>query len=180
MEEINTSLRCGWLIAILTFPGIIVHEWAHKFFCNRANVPVYKTCYFRLGNPAGYVIHGPVNSYVKAFLISTAPFIVNTSIAFLIFLMAVNASPSTAITTYLLYWLGISIAMHSFPSSGDADNLWSYSKKAWRRNPLALFGLPVAGLVKLATVLSTMWFDLLYAIALLLLAAFLFKGDTLF
>ena len=180
MKEINTSLRCGWLIAVLTFPGIIVHEWAHKFFCNRANVPVYKTCYFRLGNPAGYVIHGRVNSYVKAFLISTAPFIVNTSIAFLIFLVAVNAPFSTGITTYLLYWLGISIAMHSFPSSGDADNLWSYSKKAWRRNPLALFGLPVAGLVKLATVLSAIWFNLLYAIALLLLAAFLFKGDTLF
>ena len=180
MKEINTSLRFGWLIAILTFPGIIVHEWAHKFFCNRANVPVYKTCYFRLGNPAGYVIHGPANSYIKALLITTAPFVVNTSIAFLIFLMATNAPFSPGITTYLLYWLGISVAMHSFPSSGDADNLWSYSKKAWRRNPLALFGFPVVGLMKLGTVLSTIWFDLLYAIALLLLAAFLFKGDTLF
>ncbi len=180
MKDIKTSLRFGWLIAILTFPGIIVHEWAHKFFCNRANVPVYKTCYFRLGNPAGYVIHGPVNSYVKAFLISTAPFIVNTSIAFLIFLVATNASPSLGTITYLLYWLGISVAMHAFPSSGDADNLWSYSKKAWRRNPLALFGFPVVGLMKLGTVLSTIWFTLLYAIALLLLAAFLLNGDSLF
>ena len=179
MKEINTSLHSGWPIAILTFPGIIVHELAHKFFCNRANVPVYKTCYFRLGNPAGYVIHGPVNSYVKAFLINIAPFIVNTCVAFLIFLVAVNAS-SLGITTYLLYWLGISIAMHSFPSSGDADNLWSYSKKAWRRNPLALLGFPVVGLIKLATILSAIWFDLLYAIALLLLVAFLLQGDSLF
>jgi len=44
-----------WLIALVTFPGIILHEWAHKFFCDRTGVPVYKTCYFRLGNPAGYV-----------------------------------------------------------------------------------------------------------------------------
>jgi hypothetical protein len=180
VKEINTSLHSRWLIAILTFPGIIIHEWAHKFFCNRANVQVYKTCYFRLGNPAGYVIHGPVNSYVKAFLINIAPFIVNTSIAFFVFLVVVNASGSLGIASYLLYWLGISIAMHSFPSSGDANNLWSYSKNAWRSNPLALFGFPVVGLVKVAAILSVIWFDLLYAIALLLLAAFLFKGDSLF
>ena len=180
MKETNTSLHSGWLVAILTFPGIIVHEWAHKFFCNRANVPVYKTCYFRLGNPAGYVVHGPVNSYVKVFLINIAPFIVNTSIAFLIFLAAINCSPSLGIASYLLYWLGISIAMHSFPSSGDADNLWSYSKKAWRSNPLALFGFPVVGLIKLAAILSAIWFNLLYAIALLILAAFLLKGGNLF
>jgi len=178
VKEIKTSLRSGWLIAILTFPGIIVHEWAHKFFCDRANVPVYKTCYFRLGNPAGFVIHGSVDSYGKAFLIDIAPFVINTSIAFLIFLVAVNASPGIA--AYLLYWLGISIAMHSFPSSGDADNLWGYSKIAWKSNPLALSGFPIVGLIKLAKMLSAIWFDLLYAIALLLLAAFLFKGSNLF
>jgi len=178
MKELNPSLHSGWLIAILTFPGIITHEWAHRFFCVRANVPVYKTCYFRLGNPAGYVIHGPVDSYWKAFLIDIAPFIINTSIAFLIFLFAMSISPG--VITYLLYWLGISIAMHSFPSSGDADNLWRYSKTACKNNPLALFGFPVAGLIKLAALLSVIWFDLLYAVALLLLAAFLLRGDNLF
>ena len=178
MKEIKTNLHSGWLIAILTFPGIIVHEWAHKFFCDRANVPIYKTCYFRLGNPAGYVIHGPVDSYGKAFLIDIAPFIINTLIAFLIFSVAVNVP--LGIPTYLLYWLGISIAMHSFPSSRDADNLWSYSKTAWKANPLVLLGFPVVGLIKLAGILNRIWFDLLYAIALLLLVAFLFKGSDLF
>ena len=178
MKENKTSLHSGWLIAILTFPGIIAHEWAHKFCCDRVNVPVYKTCYFRIGNPAGYVIHGPVDSYGKAFLIDISPFIINTLFAFLIFTVAVNAS--NGMITYLLYWLGISIAMHSFPSSVDADNLWSYSKTVWRANPLALFGFPVVGLIKLAEILSKVWFDLLYAIALLLLVAFLFKGDNLF
>jgi len=178
MKEINTSFYSGWLIAILTFPGIIVHEWAHKFFCDRANVPVYKTCYFRLGNPAGYVIHGSVDSYRKTLIISIAPFIINTSTALLIFLIAIDASPG--IITYLLYWLGISVAMHSFPSSGDADSLWSHTKTAWRSNPLALFGFPVVGLMKLAAMLSALWFDLLYAVGLLVLIAFLSKGDALF
>lgn len=178
MKETNRSLHSGWLIAILTFPGIIVHEWAHKFFCNRARVPVYKTCYFRLGNPAGYVIHGPVNGYLKAFLIDVAPFIMNTSIAFVIFLVAANTS--LGITTYVLYWLGISVAMHSFPSSADAHNLWQHTTTACRRNPLVLLGFPVVGLIKLASMLSAIWFDLLYAIALLVLVAFLLKGNTLF
>ena len=178
MKEIKTSIPIGWPIAILTFPGIIIHDWAHKFICNRSNVPVYKTCYFRLGNPAGYVIHGSVRSYTKAFLISIAPFIINSAIAFLIFLVAVNTAAKT--TTYVLYWLGISIAMHSFPSSEDADNLWNYSKKALIRNPLALLGFPVVSLIKLVKMLRVIWFDLFYAIALLLTAAFLFKGNHLF
>ena len=166
----------GWLIAIITFPGIILHEWAHKFFCDRTGVPVYKTCYFRLGNPAGYVIHGQVDNYGKAFLISTAPFLVNTIIAAIFFVIAVILP--LGLISYILYWLGISIAMHSFPSSEDADNLWHYSKRALRRNPLALFGFPVVGLIKLAGILSAIWFDLLYAVALLILAALLAKGDT--
>jgi hypothetical protein len=165
-----------WLIALVTFPGIILHEWAHKFFCDRTRVPVYKTCYFRLGNPAGYVIHGPIYSYGKAFLITTAPFLVNTVIALILFFIAVII-PSVLITC-LLCWLGISIAMHSFPSSEDADSLWHYSKKAWWRNPLAIFGFPVVGLIKLAGKLSAIWFDLLYSVALLILVALLAKGDT--
>lgn len=156
----------GKLIAILTFPGVIVHEAGHRLFCSLAGVRVYKTCYFRLGNPAGYVIHGPVHNYGAGFLICVAPFIVNTTVALLIFSIAVNVS-STAVALPL-YWLGISIGMHAFPSSGDADNLWRYSKAAWRHNPLAILGFPAVILIKIAAVLSIIWFDLFYAIALLL------------
>jgi hypothetical protein len=69
--------------------------------------------------------------------------------------------------------------MHSFPSVGDADNLWDASKQAWQRNPLALLGFPIVGLIKLAALAKAIWFDLLYAVALLLLAAFLLKGSSL-
>jgi hypothetical protein len=168
----------GWLIALITFPGIILHEWAHKFFCDRTRVPVYKTCYFRLGNPAGYVIHGPVDNYGKAFLIATAPFLINTTFAVIFFLIAVILFPGLA--SYILCWLGISIAMHSFPSSQDADNLWTDAKQAWRHNPLVLLSFPVIGLLKLAGLLSSIWFDLVYAAVLLLLVAVLVKGSNLF
>jgi hypothetical protein len=178
MKEINTGISLSWIIAIITFPGIIIHELAHKLLCDFAGVPVYKVRYFRLGNPPGYVIHGPVSGYWQALLINTAPFTINTLIALIMFALVIKVTEGAA--TYILCWLGISIAMHSFPSNEDADGLWNYSKKAVWRNPLALIGFPIVGLIKLARVLSIIWFDLIYAIALLVLVAFIFKGDSIF
>ena len=159
----------GIVIAILTFPGVIVHEAGHRLFCHLARVPVYETCYFRFGNPAGYVIHEQVHSYWAAFLISVAPFITNTTVALLIFAVAVNVSSN--LVAYPLYWLGLSIGMHSFPSGEDANNLWSYSKRSFRYNPLAILGFPVVILIKIANVLSRVWFDLFYSFGLLLLVS---------
>jgi hypothetical protein len=167
----------GWLIALVTFPGIILHEWSHKFFCDRTGVPVYKTCYFRFGNPAGYVIHGPADNYGKALLIATAPFLVNTVIAVISFLIAVIIP--LGIPAYILCWLGIAVAMHSFPSSQDANMLWGQAREAWH-NPLVLLSFPVIGLIKLGGLLRVVWFDLLYAVALLVLVMFLVKGSSLF
>src|SRR5580658_7073055 len=79
----------GWLIALLTFPGVICHEIAHRFFCDICGVPVYAACYIRVGNPAGYVVHGPVRSLKSAFLISIGPLIVNTLLCSLISFAAV-------------------------------------------------------------------------------------------
>jgi hypothetical protein len=168
----------GWLIALVTFPGIILHEWAHKFICNRTGVPVYKTCYFRLGNPSGYVLHEQVNNFGKTFLIATAPFLINTAIAIVSFLIAVIIPLGLA--TYILCWLGIAVAMHSFPSGQDAENLWTFSKQAWRRNPLVLLSFPVIGLIKLGCWLRSVWFDLLYAVLLLVIVILLIKGGILF
>lgn len=47
----------GFLISILTFPGVIVHEIAHQLFCRICGVAVLDVCYFKAGNPAGYVVH---------------------------------------------------------------------------------------------------------------------------
>jgi len=178
MKEINTGISLSWIIAIITFPGIIIHELAHKLLCDFADVPVYKVCYFRLGNPPGYVIHGPVNRYWQALLINTAPFTINTLIALVIFILVITVTKGPA--TYILCWLGISIAMHSFPSNEDADGLWRYSKKAVWRNPLALLGFPITGLIKLARILSIIWFDLIYAIAMLLLVNYILNGNYIF
>jgi hypothetical protein len=43
-----------------------------------------------------------------------------------------------------------------------------------------LFSFPVIGLIKLARLLNAIWFDLVYALVVLLLIAFLIKGSSLF
>jgi len=154
------------LITVLTFPGVIIHELGHRLACLLAGVHVYKTCYFRLGNPAGYVIHEPPVNYGATFLISVAPFLFNTVIAIIMFLIATN----TSLYSGLFYWLGFSIGMHAFPSSGDASSLWQHSKSVWLRNPLALLGFPIIVLILLANILRVVWFDLFYAVGLLFLA----------
>ena len=36
----------GWLIGLVTFPGVIVHEAAHLFFCKLRRVAVFDVCFF--------------------------------------------------------------------------------------------------------------------------------------
>ncbi|MDD5127612.1 MAG: metalloprotease family protein [Dehalococcoidales bacterium] len=161
-------MRIPWtLFSTLTFPGVIVHEAAHRLSCAAAGIPVSKTCYFRIGNPAGYVVHGDVRDYDEAFLICTAPFLLNTVLASVSFAVAGKIQFDHALIKPALYWLGFAIAMHSFPSDGDAQNLWDYSKRMWFRNLWALFGFPLVALIRIAN--RSTWFDLIYALGLLLL-----------
>jgi hypothetical protein len=154
----------GILVTWATFPGVILHEWAHKFFCDRAGIPVYEVKYFRFGDPAGYVLHGEVDRYRDALLITLAPFIVNTLFAIAMFVVPVLNIDATLKIPFI--WLGLSFAIHAFPSDGDAKSLWAFSKRKWRKNPIVLLGLPLILLIVLVNLLRFFWFDLIYGILL--------------
>jgi hypothetical protein len=159
----------GWLVALLTFPGVVCHEVAHRFFCDLAGVPVYSVCYIRLGNPCGYVVHGPLTSLRSAFLISVGPLIVNTTLCSLLSFSAAIpiiilnvAHPSIA--SCLLFWIAISIGMHSFPSNADIANFNAVVKSQANRG-LPLYVGQYFGLVfAVANVLRIVWFDVIYAV----------------
>src|SRR4051812_13728881 len=113
----------GILISIVTFPGIIVHELAHQLFCRWCRVAVFKVVYFQAENPTGYVLHEHPRYKYQSILISTGPFIVNTLVGFFIALPAavqVYKFDAGNPLDYILIYLGVSIAMHAFPSTGDA------------------------------------------------------------
>lgn len=167
----------GFLISLLTFPGVVVHEFAHKSCCDWRGVPTGEVVYFQLGNPAGYVQHAEPRRFRDASVISVAPFVVNSGLAVAAFvaLMVLFLSESGVFAgtagAYLLIWFGFSVGMHAFPSNGDAKNLWVRTRKDWRDAPAVLLSLPVVILVYLANLLSFLWFDAIYTLGLYVLVA---------
>lgn len=160
----------GEIIAILTFPGIIVHEMAHLLFCKFRKVAVLDVVYFRIGNPAGYVIHEKTDNFTSTFLVSMGPFFINTLLCLLICLPAYMPMKFFNIDhplSYVLMWLGISIGMHAIPSSQDADNVYEQAKERIKDgNLLAIISFPIVGLVYLFNILRVIWSDAIYAFAI--------------
>jgi hypothetical protein len=156
----------GFIISILTCPGIIVHEFAHQLFCRLFKVPVFKVCYFRVGNPAGYVLHETPKQNWQSLMISIGPFFVNTIVGFLIAFPASiplvkfnQGDPAD----YLLIYLGVSIAMHAFPSVGDAKSIWNHFEKHGNLFKRILVA-PIVGLIYLGAIGSFVWLDFAYGI----------------
>ena len=157
----------GFLLSIVTFPGVIVHEFAHQLFCRLYKVPVFQVVYFRVGNPAGYVIHEKPSNKWQAVMISIGPFFVNTIIGALIALPAAlpvfvyhNANPFH----YLLIYLGVSIAMHAFPSTGDANSIVSTLREPDTKLYIRIIGYPLVGLIYIGSLGSMFWLDLIYGV----------------
>jgi hypothetical protein len=160
----------GELIALLTFPGVIIHEAAHLLFCKWGRVPVFDVCYFRFGNPAGYVVHERPTNFRTAFLISIGPFIVNSLLCIFICFPAfvpVRIFDKADPVSYFLLWLGISIGMHAFPSTQDAKVLWQEARRAASHfNPLAIVSLPLVVVIYVANIGSIFWLDFMYGFAI--------------
>jgi hypothetical protein len=159
----------GFLITLVTFPGVIVHEFAHQLFCRLYKVPVFKVVYFKMGNPAGYVLHEAPRNKWQSIMISIGPFIVNTIVGGIVALPA--ALPVFRFNTgnfldYVLIYLGVSIAMHAFPSTGDANVIWNAINEKQTKLWVKIVGIPIVGLIYLGSIGSFFWLDLLYGIAI--------------
>jgi len=67
-----------------------------------------------------------------------------------------------------LIWIAVSIAMHSFPSTGDASSIW---QAVWEKGaPVSarLVGTPLVALIFAEAIGSVFWLDLLYGIAVVI------------
>lgn len=174
-------------VRLFSVPGVVVHEFAHKWACDLVGVTVLEVAYFRFGDPPGYVRHVQPDRYRKAFVVSVAPFLVNTGSAFCLFLglatlLETTGGIRTATSGQLaiagvLCWFALSIGMYAFPSTGDANSLWNRSRAEWRRSPTVLLGVPVVVVIYVANLLSRLWADALYALGIGLVA-FSIVGPT--
>jgi len=170
----------GFLVSIISFPGVIVHEYAHEKFCKLTGVKVKEVVYLRLGNPMGYVVHEPATNFKQSFFITAAPFLVNS--LFTVFfgilfslvgvLLYYTLIPQNFLNLlgFLFLWLGISMGIHAIPSSQDARNLWDFSRKSssFKSN----IGLPISALIYILDRLRYFWIDVVYAILLFAASAY--------
>jgi hypothetical protein len=161
----------GPIIAALTFPGVIVHEFAHQLFCRLFGVAIFDVCYFRFGNPAGYVIHEQPAKTGQQIWIGVGPFIVNSVLG------AIIAAPSSiqviqfeagSPLDYTLIWLGVSVAMHAFPSTGDANTLRDAVAAPGVPLGVKMAAYPIVGLILLGAIGSLIWLDALYGVGVAL------------
>jgi len=161
----------GELIALLTFPGVVFHEFAHQVGCWLSGVGVHKVCYFRLSNPSGYVLHEGVEHLHQSLLIVFAPPVLGYGAAIILAMIADSIGAS--IVGSVLVWLSISVSMNALSSDSDIDSLWQmlrgfvvveylgehyvveYSSPLLYR--IVLF--PLGGLVKLVNALRPVWID---------------------
>ncbi|ADB62362.1 conserved hypothetical protein [Haloterrigena turkmenica DSM 5511] len=87
------------------------------------------------------------------------------------------AAPSGELAlTVALGWLGLAVGVQAFPSTSDANTLWTRSRSEWRRTPVVLLGVPVVVVIYLVNLLSWLWADVIYALGLCLLAFYTVGG----
>lgn len=157
-------------ISLLTFPGIIVHEAAHVLACKMRGVAIFDVCYLRAGNPGGCVISEDEKDFSTSFLISIGPFLLNSLLCVIICIPAyvpIEVFEVNSPFNYLLMWLGVSIGSHAFPSLTDAENLFAHTKEVFHsRRPMIILTLPLILFIYLMSILSFIWADFLYGLAL--------------
>ncbi|HEX9082466.1 MAG TPA: metalloprotease family protein [Holophagaceae bacterium] len=163
------------LLAFLTFPGIVAHEFAHAWACRRLGVRVHRVCYLRFGNPMGYVLHEAPANALQHIAIAVAPFFVSTTLALAASLAGCllarspffpGAHDAAAVAAA---WLGFALALHAFPSAGDGDALWDDVKRSGVSLFAKLLLIPVVGVIRLAQAGTRFWLDALFALCIVAL-----------
>lgn len=163
----------GFVISLLTFPGVIIHELAHQICCRLMNVPVYKVKYFQPKNPCGYVLSEQTENPWKTLLISVGPFLVNNILGIIIMLpisIKIFQLHYRDPLSIFLFWLGLSILVNAFPSKGDAKVLVENLLKNREVSVLVkIITAPIVGLIYLGAIGQVVWLDFIYGVGVAIL-----------
>ncbi len=138
------------LYYLLTAPGVVIHELAHKHTAEDLGLAIAEYRLFKFGSPAGYVKHETPRTYRGILAVSAAPFLLNTMLAFSLYL-AIGISihyTSLESLSYLQiallcggFWIALSSSLHAFPSAQDISNINTAAKARWANTPLGSRGV---------------------------------------
>jgi len=161
------------VVALLTFPGVVLHQVVEQLFCRWRRVAVGDVCYIRFGTPPGFVTHERPVTVRQALLIGLGPFFVNSLLAALMaypFVLPALEFRVSATQGYILAWLSVSIAMHSFPNADETGDLWRAVRSPRSSTLTRLLATPLVGFMYVGALGRLVFLDLLYGVALLVLA----------
>jgi hypothetical protein len=170
------------LTILAVAPGVVVHELGHLLLCVLSGVRVRQVVLFRIGNPAGFVAHAAPRLLRQHIAISSGPLILASILAVGLFVLvlqmiAIRPGPWWPVVALLGIWLGWSIALEAWPSSGDASALRRSATAQLRQlNPGATLALPLAWTLLLIHASRRVRGHWLYA-GLLALAAYRLAGS---
>ncbi|PJA09785.1 hypothetical protein COX68_01970 [Candidatus Falkowbacteria bacterium CG_4_10_14_0_2_um_filter_41_15] len=156
-------MKLYYFYAILTAPGVIVHELAYAFFCFLSGVKIYKINLFRFQPVAGYVVHAEPKGFMSSWLISFGPLVINSYLAMFLF---AQVRPLYDWWDLLFLYLGIAVALQAIPSTGDAESLLLMANRNFWKNPLVILLYPLVLILYLLNLLKRFYFDWAYAIFL--------------
>jgi hypothetical protein len=169
----------GVVLSGITFPGVMVHEFAHELMCHLTGTRVLKVCYFRLGDSSGYVLSEKPSNIWKSFLISFVPFIFNSGTGFLSGLASAafyREAGRFDFVSATLFYLGVALAFHAFPSLQDAkvidDELWKKETGLVAKFICA----PVVLLFALKAIVDLVLLDMIWGLTLGGIFPFLYLG----
>lgn len=149
---------------LITGPGIVLHEIAHRFMCDIYNIPVYEINYLSIEEDyCGRVMHQKIDNFFQDFFIGFAPLFFNSCIAMFLliplsvcaksdFLMETTFNYFTFIMYYIASWIGLMASFHAMPSNTDVKNLLMYKNSKISKkligllvHVVALFNLDFVG-----------------------------------
>lgn len=121
------------LVAVLLFPGMLLHELAHAFACVLLGVKVTKAKLWGIGGAS--ITHKRTTGW-RNFAVAVAPFFINSTAAILSFFLGNIGLEKIAfidanriVPVLFFYWLGVSFAYFAFPSETDLRSGWG---ELWR------------------------------------------------
>jgi hypothetical protein len=121
-----TSFITGIIVAICTFPGVILRQVVTQLLCLYFRIPVFKVTYFQPWPPFGKVDFEPPRRASTGLAIILVPAIITTLVGFLtgapafLAFFTSDTTPLTSLIDLFLIWLGISFAVNSFPTTEQA------------------------------------------------------------
>lgn len=165
------SLITGLVVTAVTFPGVILRHIISQLLCSYFRIPVFKICYFNPLTPRGTVQFETPSSPWTTLSLVFGPLCFTTLLGFLtgapavLDLLAGGPYPVVALIDLFLIWLGVSFAVHSFPTIEHAKVLENTLLTSRHALPIRVMGQMAVSFSYIAAVSAFLWIDVIYALA---------------